>query len=86
MHKNIVYASVPQMGQKLLFSDFKLLLHKSNPIQLFVGYVNWFGSYLTEIKSQVRVSGTISSTFEVQSGVRQGSVLGLCFGTCLLMT
>jgi hypothetical protein len=41
------------------------------------GYVNWFRSYLSNWKSQVRVSGILSSPFEVLSDEPQGSVLGL---------
>jgi hypothetical protein len=40
------------------------------------GYVNWFRSYLSIRKSQIRVSKILSSHFEVFSGVPQGSVLG----------
>jgi hypothetical protein len=53
-----------------------LLLHKLSTIGLSGGYVNWFRSYLSKRKPQVRVSGVLSSLFEVLSGVPQGSVLG----------
>jgi hypothetical protein len=53
-----------------------LLLHKLNALGFSGGYVNWFRSYLTNRQSQVRIGGTISSPFEILSGVPQGSVLG----------
>ncbi|PNF20040.1 hypothetical protein B7P43_G05817 [Cryptotermes secundus] len=53
-----------------------LLLHKLSAAGLSGGYVSWFRSYLSNRKSQVRVSGVLSSPFEVLSGVPQGSVLG----------
>jgi hypothetical protein len=53
-----------------------LLLHKLSAFGLSGGYVNWYCSYLSNRKSQVRVSGILSSPFEVLSGVPQGSVLG----------
>jgi hypothetical protein len=40
------------------------------------GYVNRFRSYLSNRQSQVRVSGSFSSPFEVFSGVPLGYVLG----------
>jgi hypothetical protein len=52
------------------------LLHKLSASGLSGGYVNWFRSYLSNWKSQVRVSGVLSLPFEVLSGVPQGSVLG----------
>jgi hypothetical protein len=56
-----------------------LLLHKLSDFGLSGGYINWFRSYLSNRKSQVRVSGIISSPFEVLSGVPRGSVLRLLF-------
>jgi hypothetical protein len=53
-----------------------LLLHKLSALGLSGGYVNWFHSYLSGWQSQVRVSGVLSSPFEIISGVPQGSVLG----------
>jgi hypothetical protein len=53
-----------------------LLLHKLSALGLSGGYVNWFRSYLSGQQSQVRVSGALSSPFEILSGVPQGSVLG----------
>jgi hypothetical protein len=53
-----------------------LLLHKLSALGLSGGYVNWFCSYLSGRHSQVRVSGVLSSPFEILSGVPQGSVLG----------
>jgi hypothetical protein len=53
-----------------------LLLQKLSPFGLSGGYVNWFCSYLTNRRCQVRVSGILSSPFVVLSGVPQGSVLG----------
>jgi hypothetical protein len=58
------------------FVPHTLLLHKLSAFRFFGGYVNWFRSYLTNRQSHVRVSGTISSHFELFSGVPQGSVLG----------
>jgi hypothetical protein len=54
---------------------YSLLLHKLSAFGLSGGYLNWFRSYLSNRKSQVRVSGILSSPFEVLSGVPQGSVL-----------
>jgi hypothetical protein len=51
-----------------------LLLHKLSAFGLSGGYVNWFRSYLSNRKLQVRVSGVLSSLFEILSGVPQGSV------------
>jgi hypothetical protein len=52
------------------------LLHKLSAFGLSGGCVNWFRSYLSNRKSEVRVSGVLSSPLEVFSGVPQGSVLG----------
>jgi hypothetical protein len=57
-------------------SPHSLLLHKLSAFGLSGGYANWFRSYLSNRQSQVRVSGILSSPFEVLSGVPQGSVLG----------
>jgi hypothetical protein len=40
-----------------------LLLQKLSAFGLSGGYVNWFCSYLTNRKSQVRVSGILSLPF-----------------------
>jgi hypothetical protein len=52
------------------------LLHKLSASGLSGGYLNWFRSYLSNRKSQVRVSGFLSRPFKVLSGVPQVSVLG----------
>jgi hypothetical protein len=52
------------------------LLHKLSAFGLSSGYINWFRSYLSKRKSQVRVSGALSVPFVVLSCVPQGSVLG----------
>jgi hypothetical protein len=53
-----------------------LLLRKLRAYGLSGGYVNWFRTCLSNRKSQVPVSGILSSPFEVLSGVPRGSVLG----------
>ncbi|PNF43033.1 hypothetical protein B7P43_G08782 [Cryptotermes secundus] len=53
-----------------------LLLHKLSAFGFSGGYVNWIRGYLTNRQSRVRIGETISSPFEVLSGVPQGSVLG----------
>jgi hypothetical protein len=52
------------------------LVQKLSAFGVSDGYVNWFCSYLTNRKSQVRVSKTLSWPFVMPSGVPQGSVLG----------
>jgi hypothetical protein len=54
-----------------------LLLQKLSAFGLSGGYVNRFRSYLSNRKSQVHVSGIVSSPSEVLSGVPQESVMGL---------
>jgi hypothetical protein len=48
-----------------------LHLHYYYYYALSSGYLNWFLSYLTNIQSRVRYSGTLSSPFAIQSGVFQ---------------
>jgi hypothetical protein len=63
-----------------LSSAFDLVpLQKLSAFGLSDGYVNLFDSYLTNRKSQVHVSKTLSSPFVMPSGVPQGSVLGPLF-------
>lgn len=64
-----------------LTSDFDLIPHtllldKSSSLGFSGCYVNWFHSYLTNRQPQVHISGTVSSPFQLLSGVPQGSVLG----------
>jgi hypothetical protein len=54
---------------------YSLLLLKLRAFGLSGGSVNWFRSYLSNRKSQVRVSGILSSPTEIISGVLLGSVL-----------
>jgi hypothetical protein len=56
-----------------------LLLQKLSAFGLSGGCVNCFCSYLTNRRSQVRISGILSSPFVVVCGVPQGSVLGPLF-------
>jgi hypothetical protein len=53
-----------------------LLLLLLNNSGLSSGYVNWFHSYLANGQLSVRISGTLSSSYIVKSGVPQGSTLG----------
>jgi lipoprotein signal peptidase len=53
-----------------------LLLRKVTNSGLSYGYVNWFHSNLAKIQSSVRISGSLSSSYVVKSGVPQGSTLG----------
>jgi hypothetical protein len=50
-----------------------LLVRKLIAFVFSGGYVNWFRSYLSNRKFQVRVSGIFSAPSEVLSGVPQGS-------------
>jgi hypothetical protein len=50
-----------------------LLPHKISGFTLSGGYANWFRGYLSNEKCQVRVSGILSSHFDVLSGIPQGS-------------
>jgi hypothetical protein len=52
-----------------------LLLRKLTNSGLSSGYVSWFHNYLTSRQLSVRVSGTLSSSYVVKSGVPQGSTL-----------
>jgi hypothetical protein len=53
-----------------------MLLRKLNDCGLSAGYVSWFRSYLTNRTSYVHYCGALSSSYEMLSGVPQGSVLG----------
>jgi hypothetical protein len=53
-----------------------ILLHKLSNIGFSSSYVDWFYSYLDNRHSSVRISGTLSFSFLVKSGVPQGSTLG----------
>jgi hypothetical protein len=53
-----------------------LLLRKLTNSGHSSGYFNWFHSYLANRQSSVRISGTLSSSYDVKSGVPQGSALG----------
>jgi hypothetical protein len=44
------------------------LLHKLSTFGISDGYVNWFSSYLTNRKSQVRIFKTLSLPFVLPSG------------------
>jgi hypothetical protein len=52
------------------------LFRKLGDFGLSAGYVSWFRSYVTSRTSSVRYCGALSSSYEVLSGVPQGSVLG----------
>jgi hypothetical protein len=56
-----------------------LLLRKLTDSGLSSGYVNWFHNYLTNRQLSVRMSGTLSSSYVVKSGVPQGSTSGPLF-------
>jgi hypothetical protein len=51
-------------------------LRKLNALGFSGGYINWFRSYLTNRQRHARVSGILSSPFQVLPGVSQGYVLG----------
>jgi hypothetical protein len=53
-----------------------ILLHKLSNFGLSSSYVDWFHSHLDNRHSSVRISGTLSFSFLVKSGVPQGSTLG----------
>jgi hypothetical protein len=53
-----------------------IILHKLSNFGFFSSYVDWFRSYLDNRHSSVRISGTLSFSFTVKSGVTQGSTLG----------
>jgi sarcosine oxidase/L-pipecolate oxidase len=53
-----------------------ILLHKLSNFGLSSSYVDWFHSYLDNRHSSVRISGTLSFSFLVKSGVPQDSALG----------
>jgi hypothetical protein len=56
--------------------SYEKLLQQLSDFGLSAGYVSWFRSYLTSRTSSVRYCGALSSSYEVLSGVPQGSVLG----------
>jgi hypothetical protein len=56
--------------------SLEMLLRKLSVFGLSAGYVSWFRSCLTSRTSSVRYCGALSSSYEVLSGVPQGSVLG----------
>jgi sarcosine oxidase/L-pipecolate oxidase len=53
-----------------------ILLHKLSNFGLSSSYVDWFHSYLVNRQSFVHISGTLSFSYLVKSGVPQGSTLG----------
>jgi hypothetical protein len=53
-----------------------ILLCKLSNVELSSSYVDWFHSYLVNRKCFVRISGTLSFSYLVKSGVPQGSTLG----------
>jgi hypothetical protein len=78
---DVIYFDLSNAFDLVLHS---LLLHKLSALGLSGGYVNWFRSYLSGRQSQVRVSGVLSSPFEILPGVPQGTVLGpLLFNVCI---
>jgi hypothetical protein len=64
------------VSKKFDLVPHSLHLHKLSAFGLSGGYVKWCRSDLFNRKSQVRVSGILSSPFEVLSGVPQGFLLG----------
>jgi hypothetical protein len=53
-----------------------ILLHKLSNFGLSSSYVDWFHSCLDNRHSSLRISGRLSFSFLVKSGVPQGSTLG----------
>jgi hypothetical protein len=53
-----------------------MLLHILGSFGFSDAYVSWFRSYLTNRRSRLRVCCTLCQTFQVNSGLPQGSVLG----------
>ena len=63
---------------------YELLLDKQTCYQFNAGSLKWFSSYLYNRCQQVSMSGKLSSTKHIKSGVPQGSVLWtLLFMICL---
>jgi hypothetical protein len=54
-----------------------ILLHTLGSFRFSYAYVSRFHNYLTNRRSRVRISGTLSQPFRVISGVPQRCVLGL---------
>jgi hypothetical protein len=52
-----------------------ILLRKLSNFGISSSYVDWFHSYLVNRQCFVRISGTLSFSYLVKSGVPQGSTL-----------
>jgi hypothetical protein len=65
-HADAIYVDLSNAFDSVPHS---LLLHKLSAFGLSGGYVNWFRSYLSNWKPQFRVSGVLSSPFEILSVV-----------------
>jgi hypothetical protein len=63
-----------------------VLLHKLSAFWVSGSYVNWFRTNLSNRKSQIPVSGILTSPFEVIYCVPQGSVLGPVFFSVFITT
>jgi hypothetical protein len=53
-----------------------ILFRKHSNFGLYSSYVDWFQSYIFNRQSFVRISGTLSFSYLIKSGVPQGSTLG----------
>jgi hypothetical protein len=81
----VTYLANSEREEDAIYSDLSsafdtvshtILLRKLSDLAFCGDHVIWFHSCLTDRQSQALISGSISSHFEVMSGVPQGSVLG----------
>lgn len=56
--------------------DHRILIKKLKKFDLHMNTIKWIWSYLRNRKSNIKIGSCVSSTFETNSGVPQGSHLG----------